>query len=53
MPPGAGKRSPRFQTKVLRLLPKYLSAVLLLILITSPSWIPRVAILETRFTQGI
>jgi hypothetical protein len=42
MSAGAGELHSRFQTKVLRLLPKYLSAVLLLILITTPSWIPRV-----------
>jgi hypothetical protein len=42
MPPQAGEMTPRMRTKVLRLIPKYLSAVLLFILVTSPSWIPRV-----------
>jgi hypothetical protein len=41
-PAAAGELRSRFRTKVLRLLPKYLSAVLLLILITIPSWVPRV-----------
>jgi len=52
MPPRAGELSPHFQTKVLRLLPKYLSAVLLLILITTPSWIPRVVYFRDPLYTG-
>jgi len=41
MPSRWGEQHPSFTGKVLRLLPNYLSAVLLLIVITIPSWLPR------------
>jgi Dolichyl-phosphate-mannose-protein mannosyltransferase len=51
-PPAAGQSNSRFQTKVLRLLPKYLGAVLLLILITTPSWIPRLVYFRDPLYTG-
>jgi len=41
MPSGHEEQRPSFPRKVLRLLPKYLGAALLLIVITIPSWLPR------------
>jgi hypothetical protein len=51
-PPRAEELPSHFRTKVLRLLPKYLSAVLLLILITTPSWIPRVVYFRDPLYTG-
>jgi hypothetical protein len=41
MPPRSAEEQPLFPRKVLRLLPNYLIAVLLLVVITTPSWLPR------------
>jgi Dolichyl-phosphate-mannose-protein mannosyltransferase len=52
MPPRGGGLRPRFRTKVLSLFPKYLGAVLLLILITTPSWMPRVVYFRDPLFTG-
>jgi hypothetical protein len=52
MPPSAGEAKTRIHTKVFRLLPKYLGAVLLLVIITMPSWVPRVVYFKDPLFTG-
>jgi hypothetical protein len=52
MPPRTGELKPQFHAKVLRLLPKYLGAVLLFILVTTPSWLPRVVYFRDPLFTG-
>ena len=52
MPPTSGEPHPNFHTKVLRLLPRYLGAVLLFVFIATPSWLPRVAYFKDPLFTG-
>jgi hypothetical protein len=52
IPPRPGVRNPGFPSKVLRLLPRYLAAVLLFILVTTPSWLPRVVFFRDPLFTG-
>ena len=47
-----GEQHPSFLRKGLRLLPKYLCAVLLLIVITIPSWLPRLVYFKDPLYSG-
>jgi len=52
MPSRWGEQHPSFGGKVLRLLPNYLGAVLLLIVITIPSWLPRLVYFSDPLYTG-
>jgi Dolichyl-phosphate-mannose-protein mannosyltransferase len=52
MQPTSAKEHPPFLRRVLRLLPNYLIAVLLLVVITAPSWLPRLSYFRDPLYTG-
>ena len=51
-PPRSAESRPALQRTVLRILPRYLGAVLLFVLITTPSWLPRVVYFKDPLFTG-